>query len=257
MTPNTTVSIVSHGHGALIAELLSDIDKWVARPLEIILTINVPEPEQFLANRSTKHRIEVIRNASPKGFGANHNAALARTTNEFFCVLNPDIRFSSDPFAQLVNLVSNATIGVAAPVVTDPHFAVEDHARQFPSVFSMLSKVFGSRPRSPAPAGKTVYYPDWVAGMCMLFRTQVVRSVGGFDEGYFLYYEDVDLCARLRRNGFQIAVCSTVSIVHAARRESRKNLRFARWHLSSAMRYLCSHPRMALGLYRRPQGSEQ
>jgi GT2 family glycosyltransferase len=87
--------------------------------------------------------------------------------------------------------------------------------------------------------------------MFMLFRAETLRSMGGFDERYFLYYEDVDLCARLREAGYEVAVCTEASAIHAARRESRRNLRFAKWHLRSALRFFTSHPRAALGLGKR------
>ncbi len=79
--------------------------------------------------------------------------------------------------------------------------------------------------------------PDWVAGMFMLFRRNVYAEVGGFDERYFLYYEDVDLCRRLRRHRYDVRLLPEVSVVHDARRESRHSLRHLGWHLSSMLRY--------------------
>jgi hypothetical protein len=81
-------------------------------------------------------------------------------------------------------------------------------------------------------------YPDWLAGMFLLLRGDIFQKVKGFDEKFFLYYEDVDLCWRLRRDGFQVVQDRSISVVHDARRESRRNLRFARWHLASMARYL-------------------
>jgi GT2 family glycosyltransferase len=137
-----------------------------------------------------------------------------------------------------------------APLVTDPDLVPEDHARDFPSLFALAAKAFGHRPHTPPPSGAAIYHPDWVAGMFMLFRTETLRSVGGFDERYFLYYEDVDLCARLRERGLEVTVCPAASVIHAARRESRSNPRYAFWHLRSALRFLLSQPRIALGLRR-------
>jgi hypothetical protein len=82
--------------------------------------------------------------------------------------------------------------------------------------------------------------PDWVAGMFMLFPRDVFLKIGGFDERYFLYYEDVDLCARLTLADYKILLCSTVSVIHDARRSSHKNLRYMRLHSTSMLRFFLS-----------------
>jgi GT2 family glycosyltransferase len=78
---------------------------------------------------------------------------------------------------------------------------------------------------------------DWIAGMFMLFRSDTYRALGGFDETYFLYYEDVDLCHRLRKTGKSVIYNPAAEIVHDARRASRKDPRLAYRHLCSALRY--------------------
>ncbi len=72
----------------------------------------------------------------------------------------------------------------------------------------------------------------------MLFRSEVYSELAGFDERYFLYYEDVDLCRRLRRRGYDVRLLPSVSAVHDARRESRRSLRHLRWHLASMLRFM-------------------
>jgi GT2 family glycosyltransferase len=241
------LSVVSHGQRALLLDLLGDLQRHVKTAFRLIVTENIPE-EPDLAIENYAFSIDVIRNRHAKGFGANHNSALELAGSGLFCVLNPDIRLHSDPFPQLRSIVANPAIGVVAPVVTGTDLAAEDHARSFPTIFTLMAKIFGYRPHAVPPVGHSVYFPDWVAGMFMLFRAETMRSVGGFDERYFLYYEDVDLCARLRDKGLVVAVCTLVSVVHSARRESRRNIRFASWHLRSAIRFLASRPLLAIGL---------
>lgn len=248
VNPELTLSIVSHGQADLVATLLDDLARHATVPLRVILTINLPESEDAWTGRIYPFEVETIRNPVRRGFGANHNAALVRAQTGFFCVLNPDIRLRMDPFPALIAMLADATTGVVAPLVTNPGLVPEDHARSFPSIFSLAAKALGSRPHTAPPPDDAVYHPDWVAGMFMLFRTETLRSVEGFDERYFLYYEDVDLCARLRARGLEVAVCPAVSVIHAARRESRRNPRYALWHLRSALRFLLSRPKIALGL---------
>ena len=247
MKGDLVLSVVSHGQRGILLTLLDDLQRNVGTPFRLIVTENIPEDLDLLV-AGYRFEIDVIRNVRPKGFGANHNTALTRAKSDFFCVLNPDLRISADPFPSLISVLANAQIGVVSPSVTASDLSPEDHARSFPSAFTLAAKVFGHRPRVVPPDGRTIYHPDWVAGMFMLFRTETLRSLGGFDERYFLYYEDVDLCARLRDKGMEVAVCASTSVIHDARRASRRNFRYALWHLCSAARFLASRPRIALGL---------
>ncbi len=238
-----SVSVVSHGHGAHLEALVGDLQRVCAGPLEILLTLNVPERGDWA---SARFPVQATANASPRGFGANHNAAFARARGEHFCVLNPDVRIASDPFPALVECLADARAGVCAPRVLDPAGRLEDSARDFPTPLAIFAKALG-RERPPRDAAR----PDWVAGMFMLFRSGVFRGLGGFDERYHLYYEDVDLCARLRLAGFEVALCPQVSIVHDARRSSRRRPRYLAWHLRSMARFFASAPYRELARRRR------
>ena len=148
-----------------------------------------------------------------------------------------DVRLDQDPFAMLLSVLSDSTIGVAAPLILNPAGAIEDSARRFPTPASILRKVLFKRPTADYLIEDTTVFPDWVAGMFMVFRSELYRMVGGFDEGYFLYYEDADLCWRLRRKGYEVALLPAARVVHAARRTSHRNLRHLGWHLSSMLRF--------------------
>jgi GT2 family glycosyltransferase len=81
---------------------------------------------------------------------------------------------------------------------------------------------------------------DWVAGFFMLFRSGVFERLGGFDERYFLYYEDVELCSRARLAGSKIVWMPGVKVVHDARRHSHRDAKFLYWHLRSIARFFAS-----------------
>ena len=115
--PELTLSVVSHGQADLVAELFADIAQFVSTPVCVILTVNVPESEAPWASRSYPFEVEVLRNPARRGFGANHNAALTRAKSDFFCVLNPDLRISVDPFPALISVLTDPQIGVVAPSV--------------------------------------------------------------------------------------------------------------------------------------------
>ena len=231
-----SISIVSHQQATLVMDILSDLQAHCVTPIEVILTLNVPETLPFDPSEFG-FPVELIRNDHAKGFAANHNAAFAIARAEHFCVMNPDVRLDQDPFPMLVGVLSDSTIGVAAPLILNPAGAIEDSARRFPTPMSIFRKVLFRRPTVDYLIEDVTVFPDWVAGMFMVFRSELYRMVGGFDEGYFLYYEDADLCWRLRRKGYEVALLPAARVVHAARRASHRNLRHLGWHVSSMVRF--------------------
>src|SRR5882672_11126428 len=191
-----SVSVVSHGQAALVAQLLEDLRRHKPSGIEILLTLNTEEALPF-DPASFPFPLTTIRNPAPRGFGSNHNSAFARARGAFFCVLNPDIRLTRDPFPALVGELRDASVGAAAPLILDPAGGVEASARPFPTLFSLARKALGLEPQRYYEIGKKSISPDWVAGMFVMLRREVFAAVGGFDTGYHLDYEDVDLCARL------------------------------------------------------------
>lgn len=227
-----TASVVSHGHGQMVARLVEDLLPC-PEVLRIVITQNVDEEVAYPSDP----RLDVRRNAAPRGYGANHNTALADATTPFVCVLNPDIRLQGNPFPALLRSFDDQSVALSAPKIVSLDGATEDSARRFPTFSSLAAKAFGKN--DGTYSDKTdLLNPDWLAGMFLLMRRESYAKVGGFDEGFYLYYEDVDICWRLRCAGHHIVQDRSVSVMHDARRESRRSLRFAKWHLKSMARYL-------------------
>lgn len=237
-----SISIVSHGQSDLVVKLLADLQAFCPPDrIQVILTLNLDENLPFQP-ADFAYECVVVRNVRPKGFGANHNASIRHAACEFFCVLNPDMRFTSDPFLPLVDKLRDERVGAVSARVVGPGGEVEDHAREFPRLAGLLRKAVAAEARTSAGM-HDFSNPDWIAGMFMLFRTALFREIGGFDTRYFLYYEDVDLCARLRKAGYEILVEPTIKVIHHARRESHRNPRYFLWHLQSVLRFLLTQPR--------------
>jgi len=235
-----SISVVSHGQMRLISGLMQDIQTYCTHlKIELILTLNLDEPLSFQIS-DFFYPIKIIRNLVPRGFGANHNQACDKASGQYFCVINPDIRFDADPFSSLLANLNNPTVGVIAPLVVGPKGDVEDSARRFPTPSIILSKVFGQRKQVDYSLNDQLSAPDWVGGMFMLFHRQVFQQLDGFDERYFLYYEDVDLCGRLQLAGYRVAVCPGSQVVHHAQRSSHRSLKFLRWHMASMLRFFLS-----------------
>lgn len=240
--PTISISIVSHSQARMLKALLADLDRHCKpHSLEILLTLNLPEELPF--NTSVfSFPVIVHKNSAAKGFGTNHNQAFAKSSGQFFCVMNPDIRLDDDPFRALLACLKDASIGVAAPLVVGENGATEDSARRFPTPLKILCKAVGGCKGGDYIVKDEVIFPDWVGGMFMLFRREIFEKLGGFDQRYFLYYEDVDLCARLRLHGYAVTLCPAASVVHHAQRSSHRSIKYLRWHLTSMLRFFCSPP---------------
>jgi GT2 family glycosyltransferase len=239
-SPEISISIVSHGQANLVKDLLQDIERYCQNMfIEVLFTLNIEESLPFTPD-SFSFPIKFINNNYPLGFGANHNQAFSHASGQFFCVLNPDIRLDINPFTILINQLKNDAIGIVAPIVLSRNNTIEDSARQFPTPFKIICKALGRRKGSDYIIQELPIYPDWVGGMFMLFPRKIYEQLNGFDEGYFLYYEDVDLCARLRLSNYQIMLCPEVKVYHCAQRTSHSNIKYLRWHLSSMMRFFFS-----------------
>ncbi len=234
---NVTLSVVSHGQNALVNQLLKDVQRHCVERVALVLTENIPDPIP-LATAELSCPVQRIANDQVKGFGANHNAAFKHCRTPYFCVANPDIRLPADPFPSLISNFSNTAVAVAGPLVRNPAGAVEDSARRYPTPSILFQKAFGRVRSQDYPVDRGPVEVDWLAGMFLLFQTEAFRQAGGFDERYFMYYEDVDICHRLRAKGRTVIYETRDEIIHDARRASRRNPRLALHHLKSVIRFL-------------------
>jgi GT2 family glycosyltransferase len=225
------VSVVSHSQGHLLNRLLGDLAALPPGTVnQVILTVNVQADAWQVPPTVANLNVLVLRNRVPLGFGANHNQAFARCERQHFSVVNPDIRLRGNPFDRLTHEVAHQAAAMAAPSQVDARGVPESFARDVPTPWGVVARrLFPSRRRSAAS-------PDWVAGAFMVWLSDVFEALGGFDDRYFLYCEDVDICLRLRLSGRYFRVVDSVCVVHAAQRDSGRSLRHLLWHLTSLAR---------------------
>ncbi len=222
------VSVVSHGHGPLVQALLNDLARLSAETVgRVVLTQNLPEAEPEAPADGWPFVFQIVKNAVPAGFGANHNRALAGAEESAVCVLNPDVGLGAgDPFALLVQAIWQPGAGCAYPVQLDEKGRLQDSERELPTPWALLRRRLLGRGESQV---------DWVNAACMVLPQPVWQAVGGFDEAYFMYCEDVDLCLRIRLLG-RTLVRVPVRVVHAGQRASHRRWSHLRWHVRSLLR---------------------
>ena len=235
---NTTVcvSIVSHGQAEMVSHLLSDLDKSPDRNFEVVITVNIPEDLSHY--RGFGFPISIIENAIPQGFGDNHNKAFLTTNAVCFAVVNPDIRLRCININDMAAALDSTRAAAIAPLVFSPKGFIDDSARNFPTVYSIIKRVLFGRRRLDYNFADRYTSVDWVAGMFVIFKSLEYKNIGGFDAGrFFMYFEDVDICKRLRSRGSSIIVDSKWSVIHDAQRSSHRSVKHFVWHATSMFRF--------------------
>lgn len=226
-----TVSIVSHGQLELVLPLLNQLNQFSSPSIDkVVLTANIPESD-LLAGLSWSFALERIGNAAPRGFGANHNAAFAHCETEWFLVLNPDMRFDGDV---LIPLIAQARpdVGLLTPRILEPGKRVPENHRALITPLEILTRQRKSYVQPLTPA--------WIPGLFMLFRASAYAQINGFNERFFMYGEDFDICARLRLTGWNLQIGEDLQARHEAQRASHSSYKHLYWHLSSLLKVWAS-----------------
>lgn len=186
--------------------------------------------------------IEVLRlvNAGPRhgtpwrGFAANHNDLMSRSHARWYVALNPDVEIDASAIRALVRVAEEAGLALAGPAIASPWGTSSHGKRGFPGPRVWIEESIrgaGRRERSGGHGGGEVEDSDWLSGACLAIR----RDLGlYFDERYFMYFEDADLCRRARQRGLRVGVCPSVKACHASGWSSddplvqRRGVEFAR-----------------------------
>jgi len=241
-TRDIHISIVSHHQFDLVQDLLFDLEKQKYAD-RILVTITINISEKISTNfENLSFPVDMIYNTHSKGFSENHNAAFNQLAiakeRLFFLVINPDVRLYENVITPLIYVLeAKGNVGLTAPMVYGVDKKLEDSARELPTPARIIAKMFG---RQGHWGNERCAQPDWVAGMFMAFRASVFQKIGGFDENYFLYYEDVDICSRIWLEGYMLHMKKNASIVHDAQRKSWSDIRYFHWHIASMLRFFNS-----------------
>ena len=238
MQHEITISIVSHAQGELVARALESLARVTnCSDIEIIATKNLPEQISY---PSGLHVVELC-NLRPRGFAQNHNRAFEISHGKFFCVLNPDVVFQQDVFPPLLRRLATNPRSVVAPVTCDRQGRVQDSFRQDLTFLRLLRrKLFGWQDYDYATLSSSCerIEPDLIAGMFLLMPREIYSELQGFDEKYWLYFEDADFARRCRETNIGLFVYPTVQVVHVGRRAGRKRFSYSLLHYRSMLRYI-------------------
>lgn len=223
-----TVSIVSHGHDDSVERLLEQLCRLHGGHIEhVVLIHNVPSDPVAEPDGGWPFRFTELFNTEQAGFGANHNRAFRHCVTEFFCVLNPDIELrDASVWGKLLERLREPMVGCAYPLLFNPDGSRQENERELVTPLALLRRHLLKLPQRRV---------DWVSGAFWMVRATVWRSLGGFDERFYMYCEDVDFCLRLQLAGWKLAAADAAA-THDASWGSRSPGRHMAWHLRSLLR---------------------
>jgi GT2 family glycosyltransferase len=234
--------VVSHGSAT---ELSENLPALAAQVDELVVIANIPG--------SVPPGVSAIANERPLGFAANLNLGVTHTTAEAILAVNPDARPEPGAVAALVLfMASHPRCGVVGPQMVFPDGSPQPSRRRFPTVTGTivrrtpLRKVVPQR-RHFYVGAETPTEPievDWMLGGFLLVRRATLLELGGFDEGFRLYGEDIDFQYRAMQAGWERWYVPAALVVHEHKAETDKRwlTRRTLWHWRGVLRFVRKHP---------------
>jgi len=243
------VVAVTYSPGASLRSFLDTLREATVGPLDVVLADNGSTdgvPERMAAENRD---VRLLRTGGNVGYGAAVNAGLADVHTGWALVANPDVRFEPGSVDELLTVARRwpraATVG---PAIRSPEKELYPSARDLPSLstgigHALLGWIWPANPwtaryrrERESPRERTA---GWLSGSCLLVDLEAFHSVGGFDPGYFMYFEDVDLGARLGERGWLHVYAPSAVVEHEGGHSTRREPhRMQRVHHTSALRYL-------------------
>jgi GT2 family glycosyltransferase len=193
---------------------------------EVIVSDNTPDPEEIDPLKEKFPRFVFFHNPVNGGFAYGSNSGALKASGKYLLFLNPDTVASEEAIEKLLAAAENDPLNkiISARQVNEngKEARVTGAFPGFRNLTGLLRAVFPRKKFHADPAGKLVF-PDWVSGSVMLMGNDTFRALAGFDEDYWMYYEDVDICKRINDSGGRIALVTDAVIGHDHGGSSRIN----------------------------------
>ncbi|MGL4766698.1 MAG: glycosyltransferase [Formosimonas sp.] len=242
-----TISIVLYKHSPCdLIGLFSDIVQLEALCDITLCLVNNGGSEWIEEYAAQRHNVLVIHAGQNRGYGAGHNLAIhaqvGRSTYVLIC--NPDIRFSPHDVVALCKYADCSPSGLFMPQVLYPEGQRQELCKLLPTPANLFVRRFmpwfanyldEEYLLRKADFNQSFFVPS-VSGCFMLFKAKALLEVGGFDERYFMYLEDVDLSRRMA-DKYGVTFVPQATVTHDFQKASYKNYRMLFVHITSAIRY--------------------
>ncbi len=245
----TTASIVIYKSDR--QELETVLSCTVQSIVEKIWVIDNSPTDELKWVVGVSSKIEYVFGQGNIGYGAAHNIAIHNSIRygaKYHVIINPDISFSNQAITILADFMDeNPQVGQLMPKVVCPNGELQYLCKLLPSPMDLIGRKF--IPFKSYVLKRNYRYEmhnfDYnsvkevpnLSGCFMFCRVDALNKVGGFDDNFFMYCEDIDLCRRIGMSGYKTMYNPSVTIVHAHKKESFRNKKMLKAHIKSAIRY--------------------
>ena len=229
-----------------IETLQKTINCFLETPLQKRLYLVDNSPTDTLKNLFNHPVITYIFIGKNNGFGRAHNLVIAqiKQLSTYHLILNPDVVFEPHVIPNLIReLEKNESVSMISPKVIYPDGKYQYTCRKHPTIIEMISRRLGINNTYVKKASyrdldlTEPMFPDFIHGCFFVFKTYDFMLIDGFDERYFLYMEDADICRKIEKTKKKVLYQPTEVIEHLHRRSSAKKGKLFFYHLASAFKY--------------------
>jgi len=249
----STIGVVTvcYNSAEVLDEFLSSLVTASEHPLDVVVVDNASDESAETEQRARAHGARFLRLDQNVGYGAGMNAGVAALGRdiEFVVLANPDVVFAPHSIDTLVERArARPDAGAVGPRILTPDGMTYPSARRLPSLREgighvLFVNVWPSNPWTRSyrqeAADVTERSVGWLSGACLLVRAETFRAIGGFDPSYFMYFEDVDLGARIGRSGSVNLYAPSAVVTHVGAHSTQQSKsQMSAAHHDSAYRYL-------------------
>ena len=252
--PLISIIIVSWNISALLRDCLQSIVATAEHlPIEIIVVDSHSADDTVAMVQREFPDVKLLAQTENVGFPRGNNIGLAQAQGDYFLLLNPDATLQEGALRLMIAYIdAHPKVGVLGPQLHNPDGSHQSSRRRFPTFWTGLFESTWLQPYAP-PSLLAHYYltdsadteiqqVDWVSGACLLTRRTVFDQVGGMDEGYEMYSEEVDWCRRIKEVGWQVVYMPMAHVFHHVGKSSeqavtRRHIQFNRAKLRYFRKY--------------------
>ncbi len=228
-----SIIIVSWNVKKVLIDCLESIEENPAsEPFEVIVVDNASSDGTVESVRNKFPEVVVIANSQNLGFAAANNQGIEKSQGEYILLLNPDTIIHSDSLDILIEFMDkNEDVGICGPQLLNQDGTIQSSVRCFPTFRGALYRhtvirylgLFKNEYKKWLMKNfdhKTKMDVDQVMGAALMIRQSIIEDIGVMDEQFFMYYEEVDLCFRIKQAGWRVVFMPEVVITHLGSQSS-------------------------------------
>lgn len=246
-----SISIVAYRNYSEIEDNIKSIEKYTSNDKKIYIIDNseledLDKIKKEFIKRLNKYKdVEYIDTKQNLGFGKGHNFIINKLESEYHAIVNPDVLLKDDAFKNILDyLEKNKDVGMVIPNIVSENGERQKVYRLEPTMFDMFIRMFCKGLFKKRKAKHTMQDMDYSKpfqvpfgqGSFLVIRTNLFKKLNGFDDRYFMYMEDADLCKRVNMES-KLMYIPNATIIHKWKRESHKNIKLLRIHIESMFKY--------------------